>query len=218
MEALTLMAQDSSRPYFDRVAGEWDEIRKGYYDESVLVAIKQRVPFGRDWAVADLGAGSGFVSTAVAPLVGRLIALDQSPAMLETMRQNMAARGIGNVEYVRGELERLPFGDGELDAVVANMALHHAQRPDAAIAEMYRVLKPGGWAAITDLDRHENAWFAQEMFDVWMGFDRGEVEAWFAAAGFSEATAGCVGSCCQTTSPCGCPASVSIFIAAGRKP
>jgi ubiquinone/menaquinone biosynthesis C-methylase UbiE len=211
------VAEGSSRPYFDKVAGQWDDIRKDYYDESVLQAITSRVPFGRDWRVADLGAGSGFVSAAVAPLVARLLALDQSPEMLATMKKNMAARGIANIDYVGGDLGRLPFVAGELDAVVANMALHHAQDPPATLGEMYRVLKAGGFAAVTDLDHHENTWFAQEMFDVWMGFDRADVRAWFEGAGFKDVSVGCVGSCCRTTSPCGEAATVSIFIAVGRK-
>jgi len=211
------VAEGSSRPYFDKVAGQWDDIRRDYYDESVLQAITSRVPFGRNWRVADLGAGSGFVSAAVAPLVARLLALDQSPEMLATMRKNMAARGIANVDYVGGDLGRLPFLAGDLDAVVANMALHHAQDPPATLGEMYRVLKTGGFAAVTDLDHHQNTWFAREMFDVWMGFDRDDVRAWFEGAGFKDVSVGCVGSSCHATSPCGQAAAVTIFIAVGRK-
>ena len=91
--------------------------------------------------------------------------------MLEVGRQNLG--GFSNVEQRLADGATLPFDDASLDAVFANMYLHHCPDPQAAIAEMVRVLKPGGRLVITDLDQHEHTWMREEMADNWLGFDRG---------------------------------------------
>jgi ubiquinone/menaquinone biosynthesis C-methylase UbiE len=83
-------------------------------------------------------------------------------------------------------MEHLPVDDASVDVVTANMALHHAPRPAAAIREMVRTLKPGGRLVITDATQHTYEWFKQEMADVWLGFSRQEIEIWYAEAGLRD--------------------------------
>ena len=92
------------------------------------------------------------------------------PAMLEVAKKNLSQ--FGNVEYHEADGASLPFPEESLDAVFANMYLHHATDPLAAIQEMMRVLRPGGRLVITDMDAHPYPWLKEEMADVWQGFDR----------------------------------------------
>jgi ubiquinone/menaquinone biosynthesis C-methylase UbiE len=61
--------------------------------------------------------------------------------------------------------------------------LHHAPDPAAMVAEMARVVRPGGTVAITDCVSHEHEWMRTEQADVWLGFDREQLAEWFAGAG-----------------------------------
>ena len=163
---------EASAEYFERVAGEWDSLRPGYFGEAVRDAAIARAYLRPEMVVADVGSGTGLHgggprAAGREGLRGRRLA-----AMLEAGTQNLAA--FGNVEQRLADGAALPFDDAALDAVFANMYLHHCPDPQAAIAEMVRVLKPGGRLVITDMDRHEHAWLRDEMADVWLGFERDE--------------------------------------------
>lgn len=171
--------------YFQRVAKQWDTLRANYYDQAVIVKALEHAPLHGTETVVDAGTGTGFMAAGVAPYAARVIGVDFSEAMLAVARENVAKLGLTNVEFRQGDLEHLSLEAASADVVLANMALHHAPDPLAALREMVRVLKPGGRVVIMDATRHTFEWFKQEMADVWLGFTRGELEAWFAEAGLS---------------------------------
>lgn len=94
----------------------------------------------------DVGSGDGTMLTELANRVPhqQLFALDQSAGMLAANRQKTIAAGLGNVAYVNGEAEALPFADDSFALVTANHMLYHVPDIAHAVAEMHRVLKPGG--------------------------------------------------------------------------
>ena len=114
-------------------------------------------------------------------------------------------------------MDYLPFEDDSLDAVFANMYLHHIEEPPLAIAEMVRVLKAGGVLVITDEDKHGHEWLHEEMDDVWLGFDRDQIHRWFVEAGLKEVEVDCTGSACCAESAEGESAAISVFAARGIK-
>ena len=146
----------------------------------------------------------------------RVVAVDQSVAMLEEMQQKFAS--FAGVDYRLGEAESLPLPDGAVDYVFANMYLHHVASPLQAVKEMARLLKPGGKLVITDLDEHSFEFLRTEQHDRWLGFQREDVRRWFTAAGLKNVAVDCVGENCCAQSSCGCQsASISIFVASGEK-
>ncbi len=201
--------------YFKGVASEWDTMREGYFTEEVRDAAIDRAKLAADSVVADVGTGTGFMLAGVSPLVGRAYGFDNSPEMLEMARKNL--RGVSNVDLQLSEGEFLPLADGKVDAVFANMYLHHTVVPSQAIAEMARVLRPGGRLVITDMDRHDNDWMAREMADIWLGFERSQVEGWFTGAGLSDVKVECTGSDCCGNSASGDVARISVFVASGTR-
>jgi ubiquinone/menaquinone biosynthesis C-methylase UbiE len=99
------------------------------------------------------------------------------------------------------------------------MVLHHAPDPAAAIAEMARIVKPGGRLVITDCDRHDHEWMRTEMADVWLGFDRADVRRWFEAAGLDQVAVNNTGqNCCATCAAGDDRAAISVFVAGGSRP
>jgi len=215
------MTEASSR-YFRQVAGQWDQIRAGYFGPEVRQAAIAKAYLRPEMAVADVGGGTGFLTEALAGLVRRVYLVDASPEMLEAARRNLSHRN--NVEFHLSDGLSLPFPDESLDAVFANMYLHHTPDPQAAIAEMVRVLRPGGRLVITDMDEHPYAWLKEEMADVWQGFSRPSLRRWFQEAGLVNILVDCTGqSCCaRSASPtitdsAGREAVISVFVATGTR-
>ena len=205
-----------SRQYFDTVAPQWDNLRKGFFSEAVREKAFDVAGVMPGKLAADIGAGSGFVTEGLLKRGLRVIAVERSEAMLEEMRRKFGEGGA--VEYRIGEAESLPLEDGSVDYVFANMVLHHVDSPSAAIREMARIVKPGGRLIITDLDRHDFEFLRTEHCDRWMGFDRPEMARWLAEAGLVEVGIDCVGENCCAASQSGCgEAAVSIFVASGMK-
>jgi arsenite methyltransferase len=207
----------ASAEYFEQVAGEWDALRAGYFSESLRDAAIAKAYLRPEMVVADIGTGTGFVAAGLAPLASRVYAVDGSAAMLEAAQRNLA--NAGNVIYKLADGGALPFEDGSLDAVFANMYLHHCPDPAAAIVEMVRVLRPGGRLVLTDMDRHDHEWMRREMADEWLGFDRAEVKGWLREAGLVNVLMDCADQACCATSQADAEAraEVSLFVATGSR-
>ena len=207
----------ASATYFEQVADEWDTLRAGYFRESVRDAAIAKAYLRPEMVVADIGTGTGFLAAGLAPLVSQVIAVDGSAAMLEAARRNLST--CGNVTIRLADGAELPFEDGSLDAVFANMYLHHCTDPQAAVTEMVRVLRPGGRLVITDMDHHDHEWMRSEMADEWLGFDRGQIKAWLREAGLVNVLVdGTSQSCCATSqAEAASRAEIAVFVAAGSR-
>lgn len=204
-----------SKEYFEEVATEWDSMRKGFFSERVREKALCVAGVTDGGTAADLGAGTGFISEALLKKGVKVIAIDESPAMIEVLKKNV---GNSNIECRVGESESLPIDDDSLDYAFANMYLHHVERPENAIKEAYKKLKKGGVLVITDLDTHEFEYLRTEHNDRWMGFERSDIQSWYEQAGFTDVCVDCVGETCDSTSSCGAgDASINIFYAIGRK-
>jgi ArsR family transcriptional regulator len=94
--------------------------------------------------------------------------------------------GVRNLRYRKGDLEDLPIRDGEVDVAFFSQSLHHAQRPEQAVGEAYRILKPRGRIIILDLVRH-NFDKARELYaDLWLGFTELELRRLLRKPGFTD--------------------------------
>lgn len=98
--------------------------------------------------VLDVGCGTGVVAITAARLGTRTSAIDLTPQLLERARENARISEV-EVDFLEADAEDLPFADGQFDAVLSQFAHIFAPRPEVAIAEMLRVLKPGGTIAFT---------------------------------------------------------------------
>ncbi len=104
--------------------------------------------------VLDVGCGAGIDALIAATRVGasgRVIGVDMTPAMLERARHHAAMIGLGSVEFREGLMEALPLPDATVDVVVCNGVLNLSTRKSRALAEMHRVVRPGGRLALADL-------------------------------------------------------------------
>jgi ubiquinone/menaquinone biosynthesis C-methylase UbiE len=105
----------------------------------------------RNLLAIDLACGPGTYTRPLAARVRKAIGADLTPAMVEKARAEAARDGIANIEFVCADIYALPFADGAAGIVSCGYAFHHMTDPPRALAEMARVLQPGGRIAITDI-------------------------------------------------------------------
>jgi ArsR family transcriptional regulator len=172
--------RERSQEFFAASAGDWDRLRDELFGQRAWLGGLLGLLDG-DWIVADLGCGTGRVSETLAPFVGRVIAVDDSEAMLAAAGERLA--DFGNVEVRSGALGRLPIEDGSLDAATLVLVLHHLPDPGAELAEVARTLRPGGRLLVVDLMPHDRAEYHQDLGHVWAGFSREQLEGYSAASG-----------------------------------
>jgi ArsR family transcriptional regulator len=172
-----------SQEFFSSSAGQWDRVRDDLFGDRFHLAALAAFAQG-DWTVGDLGCGTGQVSTALAPFVQRVIAVDASAAMLQAAKKRL--HGFDNIDLRRGELEALPIDDARLDAATLMLVLHHVPEPERALAEVARVLKPQGRAVIVDMLPHDRDSYRQQMGHVWLGFSEEHIGRMCQHAGFED--------------------------------
>jgi len=151
---------DRVREVFDSVAGSYDLMND-------LMSLGAHRIWKRDFAansgidlgdhVLDLAGGTGDIAALLSKRVGangRVVLSDINEAMLNVGRQRLEDQGmVGNISYAIANAEHLPFGSDEFDAVTIAFGLRNVTDKDAALSEMYRVLRPGGKALILEFSR-----------------------------------------------------------------
>jgi ArsR family transcriptional regulator len=182
-EQVKLERRSTSQAFFSSSAGQWDKVRAELYgnraDVTPLAAL-----LDPDWTVADLGCGTGQAAAMLAPYVGRVIAVDESAAMLAAARRRLADHE--NVDVRSGRLEDLPIDRASLDVAILSLVLHFVVDPAAVIAEAAHVLRPGGRLLIVDMLPHEREEYRATMGHLWLGFDEGQLSAWLQDAGCAD--------------------------------
>jgi len=134
--------------------------------------------------IADLGAGDGTVSRLLARQAEFVHCIDNSPRMVELGRSLAKKELLKNVDYVLGDIEKVPLPDRSVDIALLSQALHHAENPKKALSEAFRILKPGGRLLILDLRAHRFEKAREIYADRWLGFKENDLHDWLDEIGF----------------------------------
>ena len=171
-----------SQGYFESVAGDWERIRKSYFDDRVTsLAIEKLLP--QNLTVADIGCGTGSLTFELARFAGKVIGVDLSKEMLRRARAVAKEREVDNVEFRQGDALKLPLNSRSVDAAFCVMVLHFLPDPQRAIAGLCRITRPGGSIILVDLVQHKQDWMREQMAHQWLGFDRALINRWFREGG-----------------------------------
>jgi len=162
---------------------------------------RQLVP-GRSWAawsralglllppldVADLGCGEGHLTIETARWARKVIAVDRSAEVLSRARALAERRGTRNIVWKRSDFARVPVRTMSVDLVLLSQALHHAEHPDALLAEARRILRPDGRVLLLELHPHQETWVRSTLGDRWLGFSEQDLTQLLTDAGFAPPT------------------------------
>lgn len=178
----------------------YDEAQKsGLPQEAVLASLGCGNPTAlaalkEGETVLDLGSGGGIDVLLSAKRVGptgKAYGLDMTDEMLNLARENQKRSGIENVEFLKGEIESIPLPDNSVDVVISNCVINLSANKDKVLQEAFRVLKPGGRFAVSDVvTRGEMPPEIREKILLWVGCIAGALEesdyrAKLTAAGFT---------------------------------
>ena len=143
--------------------------------------------------VLDLGSGGGIdvlLSARRVGPTGKAYGLDMTDEMLVLARENQRRAGVDNVEFLKGEIENIPLPDNSVDVVISNCVINLSSDKDRVLHEAFRVLKPGGRLAVSDVvTRGDIPGILRENLELWVGclagaLDEADYLAKLAAAGF----------------------------------
>ncbi len=145
--------------------------------------------------VLDLGSGGGIdvlLSARRVGPAGKAYGLDMTDEMLALARENQRKAGVENVEFLKGEIESIPLPDNSVDVIISNCVINLSADKERVLREAYRVLKPGGRFAVSDIVvRGEIPPEIRRNVELWAGciagaLDEDEYRANLAAAGFEQ--------------------------------
>src|SRR5690606_14738645 len=150
------------------------------YSDS-LTSLLDSLEFPTDALAVEIGPGDGSFLPQLAQRFAQVVALDNSPAMLEQAHQLCAQQQLANVELQLADAfaGNLPAAD----CLVLNMVLHHLPDPASAIEHLAQALKPGGSLLISELCAHDQHWAREACGDLWLGFEQQELAQWAQQAG-----------------------------------
>jgi ubiquinone/menaquinone biosynthesis C-methylase UbiE/DNA-binding transcriptional ArsR family regulator len=174
--------QDKAREYFDELAGKFG--RSYVPGRSWQALAHTLITLLPPLTVADLGAGEGTLAQLLAQNARKVIAIDNSPKMVEFGSRLAKEHGFKNLEYRLGDMQDPPITKESVDLAVFSQALHHAIRPERALASAHRLLRKNGRVVILDLLSHQFEKARELYLDHWLGFSEVQLHDFLEEAGF----------------------------------
>lgn len=171
--------------YFNEKAKEWDaDDMVKQLSSAIGASILDNLPLHDQMEVMDFGAGTGLISSQVAPLVKKIVALDTSEGMLDKLVAK--AEFEGKVEALCQNIIDCPI-DAKFDLIMSAMAMHHVEDTDKMIQRFAEHLKPGAMVALADLDKEDGSFHPKEAQGVFhSGFERSEMQSLLEKHGFKD--------------------------------
>ncbi|MDQ1325890.1 MAG: hypothetical protein QG564_1014 [Campylobacterota bacterium] len=171
--------------HFKTKSKSWDmNSRRVQNAKSIAEFIVKNIKLSKNMEIVDFGAGTGLLSYFVAPYVGKIIAIDNSPSMLEKFKEKHTDFAC-DTEVFEGDLYEI-YPERKFDGIVSSMTMHHIEKISALFSIFYETLKTDGFIAIADLDTEDGTFHDDSTGVFHRGFDRQILKETAKKAGFKE--------------------------------
>jgi DNA-binding transcriptional ArsR family regulator/2-polyprenyl-3-methyl-5-hydroxy-6-metoxy-1,4-benzoquinol methylase len=191
LPALIKQRDSAAREFFGRAARAGEQATSLPAELPVYLAAVSWLLPRRELAI-EVGTGDGRLIEVLAPMFKRVVAIDREQAQLERAAERLAQRGHRNVKLTCADLSDTATMQsspelGQADVVFASRVIHHAPRPQDAVAALAALARPGGAVLVLDYAPHEDESMREEQADLWLGFSAQELLGYAEAAGLRAA-------------------------------
>lgn len=179
LEEVLTQRREASLAYFNTLSAQ-NRRSPGQTWETMALAFARML-----WGlrIADIGCGNGRLSALLASSGNDVIGIDNAEEQIRLAQELYASRE--GLSFALADGEALPFPDESVDAVIFSHSLHHIPRPDHALREAARSLVVGGRLIVVDLAAHGEEWLREHFGDLWLGFNRPDLDRWLEQAGLA---------------------------------
>ncbi len=173
---------------FDNRAKEWDKPDRVKLANNILLCMLAGLKLDKKMTAIDIGAGTGLITLEIAKKVKSITGLDSSQGMIDELKEKISHGEIKNADAVFYDIENDKNAVSPVDVIVSSMSMHHVEDTEKFAGVIYRMLKPGGQAAIADLEKEDGTFHAKSnsMGVKHSGFDRDKLAVIFKNAGFDK--------------------------------
>lgn len=176
--------QESAKAYFEKIAPEWESLRKLHQPEKAVEDAMLEMVKGQNFKLhLDLGSGMGSLLETFANISEKSEGIDTSRGMLNLARARFDEIGANNLSVRQGDILNLPYEPNTADFISIHQVLHYLDNPQAAINEAARVMKEGGVLLIADFAPHDFEELREKFGHLRLGFAEDEVKKWCEASG-----------------------------------
>ncbi len=152
--------------------------------KSIADLIVKNISFNDTMEIMDLGAGTGLLSYFIAPHVRKIIAVDNSPSMLEEFKSK-ALEFDSQTEVIEADISKEEL-NRSFDGIISSMTIHHVEETKALFSKLYGMLNDNGFIAIADLDSEDGSFHSDDTGVHHYGFERNELEKLAREVGFKD--------------------------------
>ena len=178
---------ENSVDHFKHKSKSWDMSSMRVQNaKSIADLIVKNIEFNDKMEVMDLGAGTGLLSYFIAPHVSKIIAVDNSPSMLEEFKSK-ASEFDSKTEILEADISKDDL-NRTFDGIISSMTIHHVADTKALFSKLYKMLNENGFIAIADLDSEDGSFHSDNAGVHHHGFDRNELEKIAKKVGFKDIT------------------------------
>ncbi|WP_445666618.1 class I SAM-dependent methyltransferase [Fodinibius sp. AD559] len=157
---------------FDEEARDWDTPESQERARSIADVISSQVPLSNNMSAFEYGCGTGQLSFELREKIGPITLADSSTGMLEVLRDKIRTRAADDMKPFELDLTSDPLPSEQFDLVYTMMTLHHIPDTRGILNQFYKLLNPGGYLCVADLDKEDGSFHGHDVDDVHKGFDR----------------------------------------------
>lgn len=169
--------------FFNNLGREWESIQKEILNPELYRNIITSYLPKKNKHILDLGCGPGGLVPYLLDKSNKVTGIDSSPKMIEDAQKLFASEK--RVQFIQSYLETIPIKTNSVNAVIASMVLHHISKPPVVLEEAFRVLSDDGILCIVDLLKHEKEFMRDKFSDLWLGFEKEQLQDWLNQSGFN---------------------------------